>query len=125
MVSMKQTKVLFTGKQNYVWRRGIDFRYPIDHTAQPNRTQQTLVFFLRTGHCRLKAHLHKLRALPPVNPTLRMPIISRTLNTSHKPKTLFIVSESLNLDLEKKKRECVKHDFLPKMRFMETICLLV
>ena len=50
-------------KFNRAWKTRTGSIYPSDSIIHLNRREQTMIFRLRTGHCRLGAHFYKLKVV--------------------------------------------------------------
>jgi ribonuclease HI len=61
-ISLQEAKTLVKRKYKHTWNQRTNSNYPQDPILKLNRSQQTTIFRLRTGHCRLQAHLHKIKA---------------------------------------------------------------
>jgi len=61
-ISLKEAKTLAKRKYKHTWRQRTGSNHPQDPILKLDRSQQTTIFRLRTGHCRLQAHLHKMKA---------------------------------------------------------------
>ena len=62
-VSPPKMKTLVKGKFNTAWKTRTGSTYPSDPIRHLNRREQTMLFRLRTGHCRLGAQLYKLKVI--------------------------------------------------------------
>ena len=56
-VSLPEMKTPVKGKFNTAWKTRTGSTYPNDPIIHLNRREQTMIFRLRTGHCRLGSHL--------------------------------------------------------------------
>ena len=62
-VSLPEMKTLVKRKFNTAWKTKTGSTYPTDRIIHLNQREQTMIFRLRTGHCRLGAHLYKLKVV--------------------------------------------------------------
>ncbi|BFZ00566.1 hypothetical protein BsWGS_03605 [Bradybaena similaris] len=61
-VSLREAKTLVKRKYKDTWSKRTSSNCPHDPILTLDKKQQTTIFRLRTGHCRLRAHLYKLKA---------------------------------------------------------------
>ena len=57
----QETKTLLKNRSNKAWKNRIKIKYLKDNIHDFPINFQTTIFQLRTGHCRLKAHMHRLK----------------------------------------------------------------
>lgn len=60
-VSLPEIKSHIKGKYRELWRKQTNSKHPKDPIIRLNRKQHTTIFRLRTGHCRLNYHMHKMK----------------------------------------------------------------
>ena len=60
-ISFQETKTLLKNSTSKAWKNRINIKYLKDNIHDLPRNFQTTIFRLRTGHCRLNAHMHRLK----------------------------------------------------------------
>ena len=60
-ISFQETKTLLKNSTNKAWKNRINIKYFKDIIHDLPRNFETTIFRLRTGHCRLNAHMHRLK----------------------------------------------------------------
>jgi ribonuclease HI len=60
-IPYREAKTIIHNKYVSQWREKMDGDSRVDPVHQLQRYQQTIIFRLRTGHCRLLSHLYRLR----------------------------------------------------------------
>ena len=60
-VSLPEIKTHIKRKYKEVWRQQTHSKHPQDPISRLNRKQHTTIFRLRTGHCRLNHHMHRIK----------------------------------------------------------------
>lgn len=63
-LSYKENKTLIKNHCKNKWKKRTKSNYPHDPLLHLSRSQQTTIYRLRTGHCRLRAHMHRLKLAP-------------------------------------------------------------
>ena len=59
-LSYREAKALVKNRFHSLWKERTNSKYHADNISGLTRKQQTTIFRLRTGHCRLNAHMHKI-----------------------------------------------------------------
>ena len=60
-MSYSKAKTILRNNFGMEWRQRLDIRTEEDNIHQLDRTAQVTIFRLRTGHCQLLSHLHRLK----------------------------------------------------------------
>ena len=60
-VTYREAKTIIHNRYQSQWKRRMGADSGVDEIHQLQRNQQTILFRLRTGHCRLLCHLHRLK----------------------------------------------------------------
>ena len=60
-ISFQETKKILKNSTNKAWKNRINIKYLKDNIHDLLKNFQTTIFRLRRGHCRLNAHMHRLK----------------------------------------------------------------
>ena len=78
-ISYSEAKTIIRNHYSLLWKRRLGVESGHDPIPQLQRHQQTILFRLRTGHCRFLSHLYRIK----VSPTNECPCKTGTQTPQH------------------------------------------